>query len=384
MSLRTVAPEELSLDPRRWAAAAAFARSLVQQDRVPAIAYQVVRPDAATEPVALGRLRLSDAVDVDGVLPANTLFLTASLSKPIVAMAVLKLVETGRLSLQDKVADLLPEFDAAPKRPTTIRHLLAHTSGLPDMLPNNRPLRQSQAGLDAFVRGACAVTLDFPPGRGVQYQSLGYALLGEIIARVTGTTCRDYLRTTLFEPLGMTDTSLGAPADWYAPPAPRIARLAEVRVPEEQRGGDDWNWNSRYWRMLGAPWGGVLSTATDLSKFLQMLLRQGESPAGRLFAPGTIAAATTNQLQPLHDIPDADRRTRGWGYGWRLNWTAHSSPFGDLLPPETYGHWGATGTLWWVDPLRSAGLVLLTNQPLDRDDNTLLRLSNVISASIID
>lgn len=378
MSLRLATLTELGLDPERWSAAIRLAESLVQQDVLPAVAWQVVRAEGATEPVVLGRLRL----DAAGPLPPEALFLTASLSKPIIAMAALRLVEQGRLSLQDRVVEFIPDFDAAPKRPITVRHLLTHTSGLPDMLPNNRALRQSQADLSRFVSGTCGVTLDFPPGRGVQYQSMGFALLGEIIARVSGMRCAEFVQRELFEPLGMSDSVLGAPAEWFAGAAPRIARIAEVRLPEEQRDGLEWNWNSRYWRTLGAPWGGVLSTVSDLARFLQLMLRRGTCDAGRLFAPATIAAATSNQLEPLHDLPDADRRTRGWGYGWRLNWTGHAAAFADLLPPETYGHWGATGTLWWVDPVREVGLVLLSTQPLERDRTPLLRLSNVIAAAV--
>jgi CubicO group peptidase (beta-lactamase class C family) len=380
VSLRLATPRELGLDEGRWAAAAELGRSLVERDVLPAVAWQVVTPDAATEPVAFGRRRLADA---PAPLDPDTIFLTASLSKPIVAMAALRLVEQGRLSLQDRVVDWLPEFDAAPKRPLTVRHLLTHTSGLPDMLPNNRALRQSQAELSRFVSGAAAVTLDFPPGRGVQYQSMGFAALGEIIGRVAGVTCAEYVHGELFAPLGMTSSVLGAPADWFAGEAPRVERIAEVRVPADQQDGPEWNWNSRYWRTLGAPWGGVLSTVGDLARFVQMMLRDGQCDDSRLFAPSTIAAATTNQLEPLHDIPDADRRTRGWGFGWRLNWTGHAATFADLLAAETYGHWGATGTLWWINPVRKVGLVLLSTQPLERDRNELLCLSNVIAAAIL-
>ncbi|MFV0444038.1 MAG: serine hydrolase domain-containing protein [Planctomycetaceae bacterium] len=382
MSLLLAEPEELGIDPDRWEQAAEFAQLLVEQDRVPAIAYQLVRPDAATTPVAWGRLTLADEPSRQP-LPTDSLFLTASLSKPIVAMTVLKLVEAGLLSLQDKVCDLLPESAAAPKRLLTVRHLLTHTSGLPDMLPNNRLLRKSQAELDRFVQGACSVTLDFPPGRGVQYQSMGYALLGEIIGRISGMSCRDYVHTAICAPLGMTDTVLGAPRERLADEQ-YVSRIAEVRVPEDQQEGLDWNWNSSYWRTLGAPWGGVLSTVADLTRFLQMMLQSGDAPGGRLFAPATIETATSNQLETLHDLPEGDRRTRGWGHGWRLNWLSHSAPFGDLLPPQTYGHWGATGTLWWVDPLRSVGLVLLSSQPLGRDDSLLLRLSNRIASSVLE
>lgn len=358
----------LGLAPLRWKRVETLARDLARATES-AVVLQVVRAAASSPVVAAGA-------------PADAIFLIASLSKPIVALGALALVEQGRLSLQSRVQEFLPEFDAPPKRPINVRHLLTHTSGLPDMLPNNRPLRQAQSPLSAFIAGTCGVTLDFPCGRGVQYQSMGYALLGEIIARVSGRSCAEFLRETFFEPLGMGDTALGAPPDWFEGSPAKVARVLPVRVPEDQRGGDEWNWNSRYWRMLGAPWGGVLSTAADLATFLQMLLRGGAHQGGRLLAPGTIAAATTNQLQPLHDIPDADRRTRGWGFGWRLNWTGHAATFGDLLPPETYGHWGATGTLWWVDPVRQVGLVLLSTLPLERDRFELLRLSNAVAAAV--
>ncbi|MCA9053540.1 MAG: beta-lactamase family protein [Planctomycetaceae bacterium] len=382
MTLPLVSPRDLGIDASRWRSAVSLASQLCDDDRVPAVCWQVVGAAGATEPVACGRTVINSPVPSTAPLPSDAIFLTASLSKPIVAMAAQRLVEDGTLSLQDRVINYLPEFDAAPKRPITIRHLLTHTSGLPDMLPNNRILRQSQAGLDRFISGTCGVTLDFPCGRGMQYQSMGFALLGEIITRVSGVSCAEFLKQELFAPLGMSDTALGAPEEWFTAASPHISRLAEVRVPEEQQGGDDWNWNSRYWRTLGAPWGGVLSTVSDLARFLRMMLRRGAIDGGRLFAPGTVSAATTNQLEPLHDLPEADRRTRPWGYGWRLNWTGHSATFGDLLPPDTYGHWGATGTVWWVDPTRELGLVLLSTEPLSRERNDLLRLSNAIAAAM--
>jgi CubicO group peptidase (beta-lactamase class C family) len=379
MAFQVQSVRHLGLDESRWDRAVQLANTLVAQGVLPTVVFQVVTPEGMSTPSVAGRTSLSHAAPAR----ADSIFLTASLSKPLVAMAVLRLVEAGLLSLQDRVAELIPEFDAAPRRAMTLRHLLTHTSGLPDMLPNNRALRTSQAELSRFVTGTCAVTLDFPPGRGVQYQSMGFALLGEIIARVSGVSCGEYLRREIFEPLGMRDSVLGASAESLGEGGALQQRLVEVRVPEDQRDGIDWNWNSRYWRALGAPWGGVLSTVPDLSRFLQMMLRGGELGGARLFAPATIEAATTNQLESLHDLPDADRRTRGWGYGWRLNWTGHSACFGDLLSPATYGHWGATGTLWWVDPVREVGLVLLTSQPLERDRTEHLRLSNAIAAAIV-
>jgi len=89
-------------------------------------------------------------------------------------------------------------------------------------------------------------------------------------------------------------------------------------------------------------------------------------------------------LEAFHDLPESDRRTRPWGFGWRLNWHAHAASFGDFLSQNAYGHWGATGTLFWIDPERRTAAVMLSTQPMERDRSPLVRLSNAISASVVD
>src|SRR5690606_26978005 len=133
-----------------------------------------------------------------------------------------------------------------------------------------------------------ALQPDFPPGRGVQYQSMGYAVLGAVIENVTGLSCAEYLRREVFAPLGMNDTALGAPEEWFTDPQPRIARVPEVRVPKDLESATDWNWNSRYWRTLGAPWGGMLCTAADLGRFAQMMLNRGRAADGRFLSESSI------------------------------------------------------------------------------------------------
>ena len=100
------------------------------------------------------------------------------------------------------MTDCIPEFGKNGKTAVRIRHLLTHTSGLPDMLPDNVELRKNHSPLSAFVEGTCEVELDFPAGRGVRYQSMGFAILGEIIQRVSGVSCADFVRREIFEPLG--------------------------------------------------------------------------------------------------------------------------------------------------------------------------------------
>jgi CubicO group peptidase (beta-lactamase class C family) len=82
-------------------------------------------------------------------------------------------------------------------------------------------------------------------------------------------------------------------------------------------------------------------------------------------------------------VPEEDRRCRPWGLGWRLNWPAHPESFGDLLGPRSYGHWGATGTLCWLDPDADAYAILFTTQPLGSDHGYLARISNIVASALV-
>ena len=373
-------PDAAGLDPVRWQRALDLAAAFCREDRAPAIAVHVGRSGKTTGVHGFGR----QAVAADSPrLRSDAIFLVASITKPVVAMGTLLLVERGLLTLSDRVHEFLPEFLRFGKAGITIRHLLTHTSGLPDMLPDNRELRASNAPLAQFVEKTCEVASDFPAGRGVQYQSMGFAVLGEIISRVAGVSCAEFLRRKVFEPLGMRETALGAPDAWFADSRPVIDRVPEIRVPPEQAEGGDWNWNSRYWRMLGAPWGGLLTTPADLGRFAQAMLNGGELGGVRVWSQQTVAAATRNQLEAFPEVPEADRRCRPWGLGWRGQWPAHSASFGDLAGPRTFGHWGATGTLLWIDPERDAFAVILTTQPQDPPGSVLSRLSNAILAAVV-
>lgn len=365
----------LTLDPHRWQVAVDLARRWADDGRVPAITLATGTRDRLYGPISFGSLTVQGHTP----LPDRPIYLVASITKPIVAMGFLKLVERGLATLGDRVVDYLPDFGRQGKYGVELRHLLTHTSGLPDMVPQNLELRQANAPLARFLAEIYALPLSFPPGRGVQYQSTGWLVLAEIMHQITGQLCPEFLRQEVFQPLEMSDTALGAPDDWFNE---HTARIPEIRLEGEQLLGKHWNWNSRYWRQLGAPWGGLLTTAEDLAALAQCLLRGGRTTRGhKLWSPATIAAATSNQLTAFRELPEEERRCRPWGLGWRLNWPAHSANFGDLLGPQAYGHWGATGTLLWIDPERGIFALILTTQPQEPTGFFLVRLSNALAAA---
>ncbi len=339
---------------------------------VPAAALCVGRHGKTSDAMLFGRMGTEP--DVAPIRP-DARFLVASIAKPITVAAALILVERGALTLDDRVVDFLPEFGQNGKGEVRIRHLMTHTSGLPDMPPNNQALRAVHAPLSRFIEVVARLPLAFPPGTQVSYQSMGTAILGEVVQKVTGIGLASFLEAEVFGPLGMSATSLGCPPEFQD-------RVAAVRLPGEQV-GTDWNWNSPYWLGLGAPWGGLVTTAQDLARFCQMMLGDGTLEGVRVLGAATVRAMTSNQIAGMPGVPEAERRCRPWGLGWRLNWPGHSANFGDLLGPRTFGHWGASGTLLWVDPDADAFLVLLTTQP-DGDAGThLARISNIVAAALV-
>ncbi len=266
---------------------------------------------------------------------ADTVFLLASITKPMTATGVMRLVDRRKISLSDPVRKYIPEFRGGDRDLVTIRHLLTHTSGLPDMLPENEALRRRHAPLEDFVAGTCRTPLLFKPGTECRYQSMGILLAAEIAQRVTKTPFREYLRAEVFRPLGLAQTSLGLGGR-------TIPGTAQCQV----TGDDDWNWNSLYWRNLGAPWGGAHSTAKDVARFFKWFLK----PEGRLLKPATAASMIVNQNAGLNEP---------FGIGFRVA----PGDFGKACSPRTFGHWGSTGTVAWADPPTGVTMALLTTKP---------------------
>ncbi|MHB1293886.1 MAG: serine hydrolase domain-containing protein [Anaerolineae bacterium] len=326
---------------------------------------------------AFGLLRPEEeAADAASVQP-DTPFLIASLTKPVVCAAAMLLVQEGALSLDQRVATFVPAFATHGKGDVRVRHLLTHTSGLPDQLPSSPELRRRQASQAAFVQAVCACEPLFPAGTRVSYQSMGILMLAEIVERLTGMRLRDYLRERLLLPLGMCDSALGLPPDGG------LARVALSLPPAFPAGSTDVgnDWNTPYWRDFGAPWGGLHSTVVDLGRFLAHMLGCQPGP----LAPATRRAMLHNQVEGLPGAKGDDAYAPRWGLGWMLG----SRFFGDLVSPDTFGHLGATGTLFWTDPQTELACVLLTDQPRllsvhgAYGDHLFARFSNAVAASVL-
>jgi CubicO group peptidase (beta-lactamase class C family) len=364
-------PDDIGFLPVRLQCAYDLLNQWTKTDKIPAAALCVGRKGRMLEPRFFGRQRPEAGAPP---LRKDAIFLVASITKPVTVTAVMMLVERGQLALEDRVAVYVPRFAQNGKHDVQIRHLMTHTSGLPDMCPDNDKLRAAHKPLAAFIDEACRSPLLFAPGTQVNYQSLGIAMLAEVVHQITGLALSEYLRKEIFTPLGMADTSLG----WQPE---KKDRIAVVRIsPEQQK--TDWNWNTPYWLGFGAPWGGLNTSPADFARFCQMMLNGGALGDVRILSPATVRAMTSNQLEGMPQVPAEERRCRPWGLGWRLNWPAHSANFGDLLGPRTYGHWGASGTLCWLDPDAEAFCILFTTQPQGDDGRFLARLSNVVAAAL--
>jgi beta-lactamase class C len=254
------------------------------------------------------------------------------------------------VKIADPVRKYIPEFSGGDRDLVTVRHLLTHTSGLPDMLPENDDLRKRHAPLKEFVRLTCKTPLLFKPGSECRYQSMGILLAAEIVERATKQPLPAFLAAEVFPSLAMLQTSLGLGR----------RRLSDT-APSQVTGNDDWNWNSQYWRGLGAPWGGAFATANDVAHLLGMFMNP---EAQTVLMPKTARAMVTDQNGGLN---------KAWGIGWAVN--ARPEPgglFGKGCSPKAFGHGGSTGTLCWADPAQDKVLVILTTKPAAESNKPVL------------
>lgn len=298
----------------------------------------------------------------------DTIFDLASLTKPVAtATVVMKLVEQGRVSLQDPITKYLPELDNHGKRAITVDHLLRHRSGL---IADN-PIADYADGPAAAWERIGRLELVAPPGERFLYSDVGFIVLGKLVEKVTGHPLDKVAHALIFGPLGMKDTGF-RPADpsRVAPTEPFEGRMLRGEVHDPRA------------RALGGVAGhaGLFATADDLAIYAQMLLNEGVGPNGvRILGPLTVR----KMIDP-GDTPARQRR----GLGWDID-TSYSAPRGELFGHRGFGHTGFTGTSLWIDADTRAFAILLTSR-LHPDGKgaspTTLRrqFATVVAASILD
>jgi CubicO group peptidase (beta-lactamase class C family) len=276
----------------------------------------------------------------------NAMFLLGSISKPINVTAVLTLFDRGKFQLDDRVKQFLPAFTGDGRDRVTIRHLLTHVSGLPDQLSNNNELRKQHAPLTAFADHAIRARLAFTPGTQYQYSSMGILLAARIAEILSGSDIRTLVERTVFGPLDMKHSAQGLGRFKLEE---MVVCQREGAAPESGSGdpqAHEWDWNSSYWRKLGAPWGGTHASAPDVARFLAEFMAGG----GKVLKP-----ETTRLMIKNHNPRGLTPR----GLGFAVGKEAGSSGCSE----QTFGHTGSTGTLCWADPARETLCVVLTSLP---------------------
>jgi CubicO group peptidase (beta-lactamase class C family) len=319
-------------------------------------------PGAVTLVAQNGRIvhfETRGVIDVDSKkpLPKDAIFPLASLTKPVTTVAILMLIEEGKVRLTDPVSRFIPAFaDAtvavasgrtvAASRAVTIRDLLTHTSGIdsPPRLPTD-----SNATLADFIPHFAKQPLEFQPGTHWTYSNtVAFDMLARVVEVASEETYDRFLRERIFEPLGMNDTA----HTLTAAQKERLATRYDVTSSGLQR-----NVRSDTPMYFGGGWG-LNSTALDYYRFAQMLLNKGELDGKRL-----LSRRAVELMQSVH-IPDTlPGRTPGtaWGLGVRV--ISDAGKAGVWLSNGSFGWTGASGTHFWIDPEENLVAVLMAAAP---------------------
>ena len=293
-------------------------------------------------------------------MTVDTIFDLASLTKCIAtATSVMKLIQDGRIRLNDPVAAYLPEFAQNGKEDITVRELLTHFSGLPPDLD----LKAAWQGRDTAFRMAMEVKPMYPPGSRFLYSDINFETLGFLVEKVTGQSLDAFAEANIYAPLGMNDTRFLPPASW-------LPRTAPTQYDEHSKMLRGVVHDPTARRMGGvAGHAGLFSTADDLAKFAEEMLH-GSKVLGRL----SIEKMTTTQ-QPANA---ASLR----GLGWDID-SPFASNRGDLLPVGSYGHTGFTGTSLWIDPVTDTYIILLTNAVHPNGKGSVVSLRSRVATAVV-
>ena len=288
--------------------------------------------------------------EADLPMQRDNLLRMASNTKAAVATGILILAEEEKLDLDDPVGLHLPAFDNEQYRPVTLRHLLSHTSGMRIKTLFLDPLMEPVEGhpdaptLKLEVNRFATIKPQFPPGTTYSYSNAGFNTLGAVIEVISGQLLDEFLNQRIYQPLGMKDTS-------HRPPADQVDRMSVVY----QRKEGEWSVRFRQGTEMRVSFvrasGGLVSTASDYSRFAHMYLGNGKLGRTRILTRASVREATSHQSLSAYSQQQQSRRTSFYGLGWVTGLDG------------AFWHTGSEGTYVWVDPGRRLVGMVLTQSP---------------------
>jgi CubicO group peptidase (beta-lactamase class C family) len=369
-------PEDVGLSTAGLARLGRVMQDEVQRGRVPGAVALIARRGQLAYHESFGRRDPAS----DAPMALDSIFRIYSMTKPIVSVAAMMLWEQGRFLLSDSIAKFLPELrdvkvaagqgadfgQVDAERAITIQDLLRHTSGLTYEFRGNGPVHKMYNAARIYSRdqsNADQVTslsklpLLHQPGTKWEY-SRSTDVVGRLVEVLSGMSLGQFLQQHLFAPLGMIDTS-------FHVPEAQQARLAEAfgKDPDTHTGVQLVNVKTAPKFESGG--GGLVSTAADYARFLQMMLNLGRLDGVRFLSRKTIELMTADHLGPITGAPDLLLP----GYGFGLGFAIRLQP-GISHVPGSVGQYfwgGLAGTTFWVDPAEQLFAIMMIQAPGQRD-----------------
>jgi CubicO group peptidase (beta-lactamase class C family) len=367
-TLPAATPESVGLAADLPAKMDAGMQGLIDQKPLAGIVTLVARKGKIVQHQAYGL----QSIEANTPMRLDTIARIYSMTKPITGVAMMMLYEEGKWQPSDPIAKHIPEFAnlkvyagekdgqmvlEAPAHPPTMGELMSHTAGFTYGLFGNTPVDKlyqaamplGEPSLQAFIDKMATLPLLYQPGTRWVY-SVGVDIQGYLVEKLSGKTFPEFLRTRLFEPLGMIDTGFSVPAeklsrvsDIYAYDRAKAALAAEARDPNISK-------------MPGLPsgGGGLFGTAADYFKFAQMLLNGGEYGGKRILKKDTVDMMRTNALSDQvlnggHGIGQA-RFSPAQGFGYDFAVVLDPDAAKRQVGRGSYWWWGIAGTWFWIDP----------------------------------
>ena len=365
--LTATRPEDLGIDSEKLEAVFARARRDVEDGTLKSAQVAVARHGKLAGLRTYGTVQHGGA---DAEVPATdeTLYTIFSCTKAIVGAATWTVCEDGLLKIEEKVADIIPEFGTNGKENITVEQVMLHIAGFPlaPMAPTDWENRERRLSRFAQWR------LNWEPGTQFEYHATSvHWVLAEIIERRTGKDFRAYVRERILDPMGLTNFYIGLPESENG----RVADVRHLIPPTPPPGG--WgevtpdaikNFNRPEVRAVGVPGGGGIGGAAQLALFYQPLVNGGVTADGtRIMKAETIEWATQVRTKDFHRAPIIDTPVNRAltvvvaGDDGR----AFERGFGRTTSPRAFGHGGAGGQIGWGDPETGISLGYTTDGFLD-------------------